>query len=154
MEFKIEQFAESPNRPQVSHKICKYLEQLTIQTILIPKRIILKSKWKVVLTLCFEEDTLGNVIDILLPSIKEYNEQAESTIVFIPFGDIINSSKPNVKFAESVFEAITLFFTKKYKSVSPEDLNQLRDKMDFEYIDSFGYPVPFEEQQYIDDLYL
>lgn len=38
-----------------------------------------------------------------------------------------------------------------YKKVKKEDLDKLKTGLDYEYINSFPYPAPFEEQRYMID---
>lgn len=50
-----------------------------------------------------------------------------------------------------MYEAIKLFFTRTYKKISPEFMDELWNQINLDYLLSLSYPAPFAEQRYFLD---
>lgn len=151
--FWIELIARKSNRIPVSYKLKEYLEDFILAHVLVPKKLVGEGKWIMDLGFLLGEDSE------VLPKIKightytSSREKTKSTTIMISYVDSIRSSANPLKTTiETFWEAITVFLTKKYKSIKREQLDELYKKLDMHYLLSLPYPAPLEEQRYGGDL--
>lgn len=51
-----------------------------------------------------------------------------------------------------MFEALTMFFTTVYKKITITEMEDLRNRIDIEYLRDLPYPAPLTEQKYLSDI--
>jgi hypothetical protein len=150
--FTISLICPAGNRPPISHKVTDYLVQFIREEILVPRQIILQEEWNVELAMMFmPKDEFGpHKIDIYEPDIYD-DVKVKTYPIAIPLDTILQSDEPYRKTIESMYEGLFLYFTAFHKSIHAHFMQDLWEKINFEYLFSLPYPADITEQQYIGD---
>ncbi len=138
-------------RPKVSYKIREYIEGFFLNVVLREKKIIVNTKWNTLLQMSFFIDANEDYIISLPPSTYK-NESIKAYPIMISYTSRIDKAKNiNVEFAMILYEAVTEFLVTHFKKVSKEELEELKVKLDVNYLSSIIYPAPFNEQRFVGD---
>lgn len=152
--FKIYQCAIGEARPPISYKICEYFEQFVKENILERKKIIIGGSWNIHLTINFlttGPKVLFNGVALGNGATTVKSEAVKLYSALILIEPIQEAENPLLKTVELMYEAIKLFFTKTYKKISREFMDELWNQIDVNYLLSLPYPAPFAEQRYFMD---
>jgi hypothetical protein len=130
--------------PPISYKIREYFEQFVKENILERKKIIIGGSWNIHLTInfittgpkvLFKGVALGNgATTVKSEAVKLY-----SALILIE--PVQEAENPLLKTVELMYEAIKLFFTKTYKKISPEFMDELWNQIDVNYLLSYHYLI-------------
>lgn len=71
--------------------------------------------------------------------------------VSINLEHVYKNNTPLENIISLYYQIISLFFLSNYKSISTNDVLQLKDKLNWDYLLSLPYPAPFTEQKYVGD---
>lgn len=139
------------DRPKASYKVVEYIETFIYDNILLEKKIIIKSKWNVVLGISFlERDYNQKTITVLPPNIfSELN--AKQYVVIAPYKNRLSKGNLSVEFGLYLFEIASVFFTEYFKKIKIEELEKMKYLLDIDYLSGIKYPAEFSDQKYIDD---
>lgn len=156
MKFTISQSSTTfQDRPPISSKVREYFEDFISVNLLKPKKLILGSQWRIELVICFvEEGPRYKSIHLFLAK-KPRTVSAENLKMYeilIPLKLLNGVDDPYLRTIELLFEALKIFFTTIYKSVTSKDMQELWDKIDIEYLSSLPYPAKIHHQKYVGDL--
>ena len=141
-------------RPQISYRVREYLESFVVENLLKERKIIPESKWRIDLVLVFQRETIRYTSTHLTLGARPTTVTVENVKIYevlIPMKLIQESSHPYLRTIELMWEAITLFFTKNYKKISPGGMSELWKKINLDFLLSLPYPAPLIDQKYITD---
>ena len=65
--------------------------------------------------------------------------------------EYINENISSSLYADLVYDMFCAQLTLLYQNIKDVELKRIKSTLDFDYINSFSYPAPFEEQKYIRD---
>ena len=152
--FKISQVSAVGDRIPVSFRVREYFEEFSKENILIPKKLIIDSKWNVLLGIIFMSEGKRGPKGIFMAkggprSVSE--NKVKLYEIIIPIRPIQESERPLLKTIQMIYESLKLFFTRTYKKVTPEFMDELWSKVDLGYLLSLPYPAPLNEQKYVGD---
>ena len=146
-------------RPRVSHKISEYVLSYIDEKILKPKKILQSDKHIYWFTLSYS-------FSISRPNRILYNSPfATEKRLFVPhkgfrtmgnkkwtflsvIADDINQDIVPYEYALVVFDMFADYLVYNYKKLIKPDFDLIRSGIDQDYIESFTFPAPFDEQQY------
>lgn len=150
--FSISLICPVEGRPPLSHKVTDYLVQFIRQEILLPRQIILADEWNVELAIMFmPKGEFGpHKVDVYEPDIYD-DVKVKTYPIAIPLDTIQQSDEPYMKTIELMYEGIFLYFTAFHKSIHAHFMQDLWEKINFDYLFSLPYPADITEQQYIGD---
>lgn len=150
--FTISQLCTVNDRPPISHKVRDYLVQFITDEVLIPKKIILQDEYNIQLAMMFmPADGPGpERVDILDADVWE-DMQLKAYPVVIPLALIHQAKDPYLKTIELMYEGIFLYFTAFHKSIHAHFMQDLWEKINFDYLLALPYPADIAEQQYLGD---
>lgn len=67
------------------------------------------------------------------------------------FSTLINENITPRDYADLLYDSIGSILVYNFKSVTKKELDDVKQKIDWNYVDSFTYPAPFSEQRYESD---
>ena len=156
MKFNISQSSTTfKDRPPISSKVREYFEDFISDNLLKPKKIILGSRWRIELVICFVEEGPRYTSTHLFLAEKPRTVSAENLKMYeilIPLKLLNGVDNPYLRTIELFFEALKIFFTTKYKTVNSKDMQELWNKIDIEYLSSLPYPANLTDQKYVGDI--
>lgn len=85
-----------------------------------------------------------------LPNFRTINNVHKQTCIGICSKYINENISPSL-YADLVYDMFCSQLTLLYQNVEDIELKRIKSALDFDYINSFSYPAPFEEQKYIRD---
>lgn len=146
--FKIMQTSMTENRIPLSSKIKEYFEEFITDNILLPKKIMIGSKWNYSLSIIYIGDGKFGPKNIFMPKGTRTvsSENIKMQEILIPVKLIGDAVVPKQKAIELMYEAITTFLTRTYKKVTIEIMDELWKKVDMDYLLSLPYPAALEDQ--------
>ncbi|MCC5918802.1 MAG: hypothetical protein JJU02_15890 [Cryomorphaceae bacterium] len=136
-------------RPRASYKARVYLCDFFLKNILVPKSILV-NKWNVNLSISF--GMVKKESEIIIAPSRKFSQ--EKTILFpamVPLNNIIGSQDPYKDYLEIIIDVIWLFILENSNNVSRDELEQVIERIDYEFLYSLPYPAPFIEQKFIGD---
>lgn len=136
-------------RPRASYKARVYLCNFFFKNILVPKSILV-NKWNVNLSISF--GMVKKESEIIIAPSRKFSQ--ENTILFpamVPLNSILGSQTPFKDYLEIIIDVIWLFILENSKNVSHDELEQVIERIDYDFLYSLPYPAPFIEQKYIGD---
>jgi hypothetical protein len=147
--FSISLLCPAEDRPPISHKVRDYLVQFITDELLVPNHLILDGEWNIELAMLFiPVDEFGpHQVDIYEAEIYE-DSKLRSYPIAIPLDAITQSEEPYLKTIELLYEGLFRFFPSFYKQVHAHDMQDLWEKIDFDYLFSLPYPADITEQPY------
>jgi hypothetical protein len=152
--FSISQAWNGGFKPPISYKVREYFVAFIVSNILEKEKLIIGGKWHFNLTVYFvAEGRLGLPTNVVFAKTPK-TISAESIKLYealIPVKPIQQSDNPALKTIELMYEAISLFFTTVYKTITKEYMEMLWKEVDLDYLLSLPYPAPAEEQHYVGD---
>jgi hypothetical protein len=156
MEFIIAQSSTTfKNRPPISSKVRGYFEQFITKQLLKPKNIIVGSQWQIELVICFVEEgpryKSGNLFLAKQPRTIS-SEKIKIYEILVPLKLLSGVDQPYLRTIELIYEALTLFFTTIYKSVTPQEMKMLWQNVDLDRLNTLPYPAALPDQKYVGDL--
>ncbi len=155
MEFVIDQISTTNSgRPPVSHKVREYLEKFILDNLLKPKKLIINTKWRIRLLICFVEEGPRYTSTYLFLAKQPTTITAENLKMYeilIPLKLLKGVDDPYLRTIELMFEALTIFFTTIYKSIKKEEMKLLWEKVDINYLFTLPYPASLKDQKYATD---
>ena len=141
-------------RPPISYKIREYLEKFVVENILDKRKIIQGGKWKVHLSMIFVESGQRHTLRHVFLGKGSRTVTAETVKIYeilIPLICIQESKTPLLATIELMYEALKIFFTQSYKSISSDFIGELWNQVDLDYLLSLPYPAPLKDQKYVGD---
>ncbi|MDB5192199.1 MAG: hypothetical protein JWQ96_1762 [Segetibacter sp.] len=151
-QFLIKKICDLEERPAYSYKVETYFEDFVYENLLKPFDIIIDTSWTILLPIMIfkKEENSTEGISIYEPSTVE-----EEGVTYFPVSINIEDIYANGTVMENIvslyYQVISLFFLNNYKSVSNEYMLELKNKIDWHYLLSLPYPVPYEQQKYVGD---
>jgi len=150
--FSINTYCEDIlDRPKVSFQIREYIEDFVIENILTKKKIIVNSKWNIILAISFlDREYNQGSIDVLPPSTFSDINVKQFTVV-APYKKRLKEGNLSVEFGLYLFEIISVFLIENYKKIDEGFLTSIKKSIDKDYLQTIPYPVDFDLQKYITD---
>lgn len=137
-------------RPRVSCKIRYYIFDFVMKQIVFPKKIMLSDKYDYFVAFILIPCTKNEENDLVIwDKWKLYGK--EKTLHISIFNHSINANATPVEYALMLYEALKEQFVRLYKKIKAEDFDKVKSKLDYDFINSFSYPAPFNEQKYTFD---
>ena len=112
-----------------------------------------------------EEDAKPNDINLL--PINNYVDYKKRNTWFCPeknrvtcgekqswtsaYSTLVNEAITPREYASLFYDAIGAMLVYNYKSVTKDELDKAKEKIEWDYVNSFAYPAPFDEQHYLFD---
>lgn len=148
--FRILQVGPEQHRPPLSYKVCEYFMVFIERHILIPQEIILQDKWNIWLSMMFFKKARFGPAGVYVypPTIMKENS-VKSYPIQIPIDEITAAGQPVLKVVTLFYEGITQFFTKNYKQITVEFMQELWCQIDMIYLLSLPYPANPKDQKYL-----
>ena len=161
--FVIYRFADFENlllKPRVSSKISEYVLDFLIDNVSKPHKLHNTDKFKYEITLHFSYYTpdkkyfVGTFFDTDDDKFTPHLYRTSQKVV--KEGNVFFCSKrldriANIEYANIVYDMISCLWLSNHKRAKHEHFEQAKSKLDYELIDSFTYPAPFDEQHYMLD---
>lgn len=152
-------------RPRISHKVSEYVFDLINQNLLKPNKVLQSDKYIYEFTFSFSYSIpKGRKFPYTSPfatdtrlyfSQKGFRtfEKMEKWATMSVISDDIDQTITPYEYATVVFKMFADFLLTNYKKFDKVTFDKILLDMDRPYIDSFGFPASFEEQQYsLDDI--
>lgn len=150
------------HRPRVSHKISEYIWKYIYEMYLFKLNLMSEDKFNYRICLTFAKYN-PNIHKFMFKS--PYNQEKcffhpspnfrrvkiTKSIVIGLVGECVDENITPDLYANLVYDMFCAQLLVLYKKVKKEDLDKLKAGLDYEYINSFPYPAPFEEQRYLTD---
>ena len=67
------------------------------------------------------------------------------------YSTLVNEAITPREYASLFYDAIGAMLVYNYKSVTKDELDKAKEKIDWDYVNSFAFPAPFDEQRYVGD---
>jgi hypothetical protein len=64
---------------------------------------------------------------------------------------LFNAQMTPSGYAQIIYDVFALYFTLRYKRLTKTIFDDLKRKLDYDYINSFEFPAKFENQKYMND---
>jgi len=138
----------------ISSKILRYFEEFVYSNILIPKKIIIHSKWGIGLFYMFEGEGKYAIRHTQLYAYQQTGNVNKDYPISIPLKDILNADNKSLKVAEFIYEGITLYFTSNFKKTPKEFMENLRSGINWDYLAALPYPAPLKDIEYAGETYI
>ena len=151
-------------RPRVSYRISEYVFDFINQHLLKPNRLLQSEKYIYVFTFSFAfsipsrkfpyTSPFSTATRLFFPqngfrTVQKMERWATLGVV----ADDIDETITPYEYANVVFNMFADFLLYNYKKLDKTHFEQLRQKLDRKYIESFPFPASFDEQQYsLDDI--
>lgn len=150
------------HRPRVSNKISEYIWKYIYEMYLFKLNLMLEDKFNYSICLTFAKYN-PNIHKFMFKS--AYNQEKcffrpspnfrrvkiTKSLVIGLTGECVDENITPALYASLVYDMFCAQLLVLYKKVKKEDLDKLKTGLDYEYINSFPYPAPFEEQRYLTD---
>lgn len=150
------------HRPRVSNKISEYIWKYIYEMYLFKLNLMLEDKFNYSICLIFAKYN-PNIHKFMFKS--AYNQEKcffrpspnfrrvkiTKSLVIGLTGECVDENITPALYASLVYDMFCAQLLVLYKKVKKEDLDKLKTGLDYEYINSFPYPAPFEEQRYLTD---
>jgi hypothetical protein len=149
-------------RPRVDYRISEYVFDYINKNILEQNKIMQTGNYKICFSFQFyrkENHTYHNNTIFCTENTKYSFHLLTSTengikykiiMVFCYSTELTEKITPK-KYANIVYDMMGAFFTSKYKKITKEKIDKNRIGMDYNLIESFKFPAPFENQKYLQD---
>lgn len=159
----IERYCEDCiNRPRVSHKISEYIWNYIWTNSLKPNGILLNNinsyrffldfnKYNPEKHKFFFESPYNTNETKFRPEPKFKNIGNNKSVNIRSVSIYLDSNITPSLYADIVYDMFSSFLIINYKKISKEDLDFKKANLDYNFIDRFPYPAPFEEQKYATD---
>lgn len=148
------------SRPRVSYKISEYVFEYIRLKFLVPFKILKDDKNDYNITLSFvifdeekhkyfSSSTYNSEEEKFSPDskLKTYNQVKEATVRVISKN--ISSKMSPIEYANLVYDMFGALLVELYpKKINKEKMDSAKDGLDYDYIQVFSFPAPFEDQQY------
>ena len=72
--------------------------------------------------------------------------------ILVPLKLLNNMENPYLKTIELMYDALTIFFTTTYRTVTPQDMQSLWNKIDLDKLLRLLYPASLPDQKYVADV--
>lgn len=144
--FKPTEFEE---RPRISSEIRKHLIELIVEKILMHKKVIVFDKHSYNVTFNIRPNSDSVKPDRVLWSVRTI-EGIQNIGISLYYKSVSQDMTPH-EYTDALFDGLKTFLTEKYKKITPEEMEAVREQINWAYIDSLPFPAPFEDQQYILD---
>lgn len=141
------------NRPPISYRICEYFNEFMSESFAKKKPKLISKDWKINLGIIIQSEGRYGPKEIFLAS-KPRTIKSEGVKLYemvVPLKLITDTNNPHRRTIEIIYEAVKIFFTSTYKSVSTEFMDELWKEIDLDYLLSLPYPAPLNEQKYVGD---
>jgi|GEM_PF-3775198 len=137
-------------RPRVSKKIREYIVDLIQKNILEPKKIIVADKHSYNIIFSVKPKIDDAVIPDEVLWIVRTREGIKNIAISI-YHTAVTKDITAKEYTELIFNGMKVFLTEQYKKIKPEEVEEVRKKIDWEFIEGLPFPAPFKEQEYIGD---
>ena len=159
-------------RPRVDYRITEYIFNIINENILIPKKIMLPKNYVFSLFMYMfippKHKIFDDLYSIKRPELEKdiiyYDSPYDTentkyaTYVHQPIGSYVSISCFSVLFnaemtpreyVETVYNMFCFYFTFRYKKLLSKTIfDELKQNIDYDYINSFPFPAKFENQKY------
>jgi hypothetical protein len=149
-------------RPRIDYRISEYIFDYINKKILEPNKIMQTGNYKICFSFKFynkedhnyHEDTIfcteNTKYSFHLFISTENGIKYKVIMIFCNSTELTEKTNPN-EYANIVYDMMGAFLTSKYKKISKETIDKNRNGMDYNLIESFEFPAPFENQKYLVD---
>ena len=165
MEIKIERFWTHDNnvemlckRPRVDYRISEYLFDFINQHILTEKRLCKTGTYDFTLFLkvfnpeehkFFFDNPYDTEFTKYAPSIR-HSIKSKINEIFCSSA-LFNAQMTAKEYVAIVYDMFAFYFILRYKKLTKALFDELKQKIDYDYVNSFEFPATFENQKYILD---
>jgi len=151
------------NRPRISFKVREYVWTYIYDNILKPKKVLIDEKYLYNLTLnldkfnpeihkFFTNSPYNSEENKYRPEPKfRIFEKTNKTAVIRVISVFSDKNISPTEYANLIYDGFGSFLINISKKITKEILDEHKPRMDYDYINSFKFPAPFEEQKYIGD---
>ena len=165
MEITINRFWEHENdvemlckRPRVDYRISEYLFEFINQNILIEKKIMQTGEYDFTLFLKMfkpQEHTFffDNPYNTKQTKYTPYVNQSikSKNIKMFCASLLFNAQMTPKEYVEIVYDMFALYFILRYKKLTKALFDEAKQKIDYDFVNSFEFPAIFENQKYMLD---
>lgn len=142
--LKLKIIGEPYQRLAISHKIIEYLNAQI--EIIIVEQLSPKNKWNNVINLNFYTSTLDFELDYRVGRI--YKEESIKVFwISMSLQWLKSQHNPVKSFIDCIIEGLMVYFSNNYKKVPLQLIEDFKEKIDFNYLETFPYPASFHEQK-------
>jgi len=169
MSFKIQrsfspEYASLLRRPRVSHKISEYICDLVNESILKPNKVLQSDKYIYEFTFHFTFSIPKRQFPYTSPFATETRlyfsqrgfrtfEKVNKWVTVIVLADDIDETIEPFEYATVILKMFADFLLNQYKKFDKKMFDDLIEKIDRKYIESFPFPASVDEQDYsLDDI--
>lgn len=150
------------HRPRVSYKISEYVWKYIYENYLFKLKLMSEDKFNYHILLTFAKynpdihkfmfkSPYNREKCFFRPSPNFRKVKITKCLVIGLTGECVDENISSSLYASLVYDMFCAQLIVLYKKVKKEDLDKLKTGLDYEYINSFPYPAPFEEQRYMID---
>jgi hypothetical protein len=150
-------------RPRVNFRISEYVFSYINEKLLVPNRIMQSNKYNYWFTLDFgypiprpnrilykspfSTESRLFVSHLGFRTVDKLSKWAYLSVT----ADDVNENIEPYEYSLVVFDMFADYLQRNYKKITMQSLLSLRSGMDRNYIESFPFPAPFDEQRYSND---
>ena len=146
-------------RPRVDYRISEYLFEFINQNILVEKKIMQTGIYRFALYLeVFNSEkhkfSFDNPYDTDQTKYTPYVYQSIKSKNIKMFCDslLFNAQMTPKEYVEIVYDMFALYFVVRYKKMTKAAFDELKQKIDYDFVSSFEFPATLENQKYqLDD---
>ena len=159
-------------RPRVSIKVDQYIWDYIYKNVALPKKILQSEKWIYCLVIAMrkyepglkysknDEENLkyddfmrrmgdtGRIFGIENFYARGKNKKSSQIEIVSPL--ITNKITPE-QYADLVFDGFSAFLTDHFKKIKKTEIDSIKSGLSKDIINSYPFPAPFEEQEYLGD---
>lgn len=138
----------------ISSRILRYFEEFVYNNILIPKKIIIHSKWDIGLFYMFAGEGRYAIRHTKLYPYQHTGNSNKDYPISLVLKDILIAENKSLKVAQLIFEGIVLYFTSNFKKTSIEFMENLKSDINWDYLASLPYPAHLKDIDYVGENYM
>lgn len=149
MKFLLEQNCHDLyKRPRVSSKIIEYFNEYVNTNILNKTSFVKVDSWSHHLLIDFDVDRESLII---LPPTIYKKERIKSYLVLFPLNEIYQTEGVVSNYIKAIKKIIEDFVLKRLSLINKKSFEKALIGVDEDYLFSFNFPAPFDDQKYIGD---
>ncbi|GHU65687.1 hypothetical protein AGMMS49983_13810 [Clostridia bacterium] len=149
-------------RPRVDYRISEYVIEYIDKKILKQKNIMQKGRYRICLSMGIREKNEHYYIKD-----NSYNTEttffsancSNRTLGGEKYKDIflactsfkLNEKIKPIEYANIIYDMIGVYLIDYYKKINKAEMDTIKNGMDYDFIEQYKYPAPFENQKYVAD---
>lgn len=142
-------------RPRIDHRVLIALEELILNEILLPKKIIVNSSYDHKMILSISINNPVGEIDVLLENIqtrKHENAKKIYCTYYVPPNYALEGNQErNLEIFHVFSRIVDIYLAAKFKKYAAGTLLQLISERDFSFLLDYKFPALYEDQKLILD---